>query len=990
MRFTLPAGLWPTLVVGLLLVSALPVAAAPALEDSTVSDAPSVVLQSNETPTDSPTPEPTATESPTPEPTATESPTPEPTATESPTPTDSPTPESTPTESPTPEPTPTDSPTPEPTATESPTPEPTPTESPTPEPTATESPTPEPTATESPTPGQTTTTETTTQSPAPTSSDGGSGGDGGDGGSDGDDEDSGDSDDGGSAGDGGSGSSDDSDDDDDRRRGAGKARQLGDRLTDSVDATGAGEFQRAQRLIGENYTQTLSTYESLSNKGGAVDAFAGAQSSQQTYITIIREYERTRQQYRTAEQNGNDSGTRQLSRKLTRLADASNLTAARLQQNYSRIEGRTSVSLDSASSTVRAGQQWVAEQQAQIDPAELTRTRLQVETDADRVSFSSPATIRGTLTAANGSAIADRTVAFEIDGQRVTTETDGSGQFAFEYRPTTAKPTDGVTVTYVPLETSPYTRASSDLSLRVEQTTGTLSLSEAPSDARFDDGVTVRGRVVVDGTPVPGVPVEIRLGNTTLGTNETGADGRFAVTTRLPASVPSGEQPLTASLAMQDRAVTAETAQARVSVAKTSTALTVAVEETTQERVFLSGTLLTDDDTAVDGQQVQFLVEGTVVGTATTGSSGAYETNVSRSDLRAATDADEASLQAVYPAENANLEASRTNVTVPVGGGGLGSLVDFGGGSSLLMAVAGAVLLLFLLLAAWGILRFGAAGVDTDGEDGDDGDGGDDDPSSIGAATTVSQSEVTDDATTTDDTTTASDRPDGNQFSWSDVPDSDDSTTADAQSSQRPVTFDDSTGNSATSSAAAASGAAAASAESAESTESVESSEPSASAESPQTAETSQSPDAAESPELSATTDESAEPTDSVDSVESPDSGGVDDVGQQLTLAREALAEGEYQTAVGRAYETAREYVQTRYDFDAVDSLSSSSSPEAFYETCHTHDTIDEETLSHLDDLTQLQDKALYGYGSVSEEEAESAVSHAAAVAGNDRTNTSS
>ncbi|WP_157572915.1 peptidase associated/transthyretin-like domain-containing protein [Halogranum rubrum] len=953
-----------------------------------MSDAPSVVLQSNETPTDSPTPEPTATESPTPEPTATESPTPEPTATESPTPTDSPTPEPTATESPTPEPTATESPTP----TDSPTPEPTATESPTPEPTATESPTPEPTATDSPTPDQTTTTETTTQSPVPTSSDGGSGGDGGDGGSDGDDGDSGDSDDGSSAGDGGSGSSDDSDDsddDDDRRRGAGKARQLGDRLTDSVDATGAGEFQRAQRLVGENYTQTLSTYESLSNKGGAVDAFAGAQSSQQTYITIIREYERTRQQYRTAEQNGNDSGTRQLSRKLTRLADASNLTAARLQQNYSRIEGRTSVSLDSASSTVRAGQQWVAEQQAQIDPAELTRTRLQVETDADRVSFSSPATIRGTLTATNGSAIADRTVAFEINGQRVRTETDGSGQFSFEYRPTTVKPADGVTVTYVPLETSPYTRASSDLSLRVEQTTGTLSLSEAPSDARFGDEVTVRGRVVVDGTPVPGVPVEIRLGNTTLGTNETGADGRFAVTTGLPASVPAGEQPLTASLAMQDRAVTAETAQARVSVAKTSTELTVAVEETAQERVFLSGTLLTDDDTGVDGQQVQFLVEGTVVGTATTGSSGAYETNVSRSDLRAATDADEATLQAVYPAENANLEASRANVTVPVGGGGLGSLVDFGGGSSLLMAVAGAVLLLFLLLAAWGILRFGAAGVDTDDEDGDDGDDGDD-PSSTGAATTASQSEVTDDATTTDDTTTASDRPDGNQFSWSDVPDGDESTTADAQSSQRPVTFDDSTDNSATSSAAAASGAAAASAESAESTESAESSEPAESAESPQTAETSRSPDAAESPEPSATTDESAEPTDSVDSVESPDSDGVDDVGQQLTVAREALAEGEYQTAVGRAYETAREYVQTRYDFDAVDSLSASSSPEAFYETCRTHDTIDEETLSHLDDLTQLQDKALYGYGSVSEEEAESAVSHAAAVAGNGRTNTSS
>jgi hypothetical protein len=83
-----------------------------------------------ETPTPTPTPEPTAT--PTPEPTAT--PTPEPTPTPTPKPTATPTPE--PTATPTPEPTAT--PTPEPTAT--PTPEPTAT----PTPTVTPTPTPVP------------------------------------------------------------------------------------------------------------------------------------------------------------------------------------------------------------------------------------------------------------------------------------------------------------------------------------------------------------------------------------------------------------------------------------------------------------------------------------------------------------------------------------------------------------------------------------------------------------------------------------------------------------------------------------------------------------------------------------------------------------------------------------------------------------------------------------------------------------------------------
>lgn len=731
-----------------------------------------------------------------------------------------------------------------------------------------------------------------------------------------------------------------------------------------MDATGAGEFQRAQRLVGENYTQTLSTYESLSNKDGAVAAFAGAQSNQQSYIAIIREYERTREQYRTAAQNGNDSGTRQLSRKLTRLADASNLTATRLKQNYSRIEGRTSVNLDDASSTVDAGQQWVAEQQAQIDLAALTRTQLQAETDAERVSFGSPATIRGTLTAANGSAIADRTVTFELDGQRVMTETDASGGFAFEYRPTTVKPTESVTVEYVPTETSPYTQASAQLPLRVEQTTGRLSLSEAPSNAAFGDEITVSGRVVASDTPVPGVPVEIRLGNTTLGTNETGADGRFSVTTRLPASVPAGEQSLTASLAMQDRAVTAETAQTGVSIAKTTTSLTLAVEETDQQRVYLSGTLLTDDQTGVDGQQVQFRVGDTVVGTATTGSSGAYEGNVSRADIRAATDSEEATLQAVYTAEDTNLEASRANVTVSAGGGGLASLAGLGGSNGLLIGIAGAVLLLLLLLAAWGILRFGGGGVDTDdGERPDDSDNpsDSDDTSGTGASATTAaaESDTTDDPETTGDTTSTSERgrPAGNQFSWSEVADGGESPTADTQPSQEPVTFDESTDDSASSAPAA-------------STDS----------------ETEAPPTSAASTQPS----EIAEAETDGDSVESETETAGDDASQQLTAAREALADGEHQTAVGRAYETAREYVQTHYEFDAVDSLSASSSPEAFYETCRTHDTIDDETLSHLDDLTQLQDKSLYGYGAVSEEEAEKAVSNAAAVTESDRTNTSS
>ena len=873
MRRSLPAGLGAALVVGLLLVASLPVVAVPSLDESTVSDTRSSVAQSNVTTTAS-------------------SPTPDSTTSTTAEPTSSPTPE------PTPEPTPSDSPTPEPTPTDSPTPEPTPTDSPTS--------TPSPTPTSDPTTSPPSTTSSTTPTQSPSDPDGGDQSGGGDGSDDTDD-------------------ADDTDDtDDDRRRGNGKARQLGDRLTTSIRATGAGEFQRAQRLVGANYTQTLSTYESLSNEDGAVAAFAGAQSNQQSYIEIIREYEATRNQYRRAAQRGNESGTQQLSRKLTRLADASNRTAARLQQNYSRIERRTSVTLDAASSTVEAGQRWVAEQQAQIEPAELTRSQLRASTDADRASFLSPATVEGSLRAANGSPIANQQVTFAVGGQRVTTTTDGSGAFRFDYRPTrVAQSAERVTLEYVPTETEPYTRASTALPVRIEQTTGRISVSQAPSNAAFGDEVTVRGRVAAENVPAAAVPVEVRLGNTTLGTVDTATDGRFSLTTRLPASVSAGDRQLTAALALQDQALTAESGQTGLSVAQTATSLNLRVANASRQHVFVYGKLTTDDGTGVDGQQIQFSVDETVVGTATTGSNGAYRANVSLpSDVSDAVESGQLTVQAGYEADGSNLEASRDSATVSLQADGQtdgGLLGGLGGFNGLLVGAAGAAFLLLLLLAAWGILRFGAANIADDADD-DETQATEDEASTDeeGNAEPTPTTEAAA-ATSTGATESTATSETGNQFSWSDVADDGSEPERDdaGPSSQQPATPDNQRHAS-----------------------------------------------AHETPDPDAAEDTAA------------------DTAQQIADARTALADDEYQTAVNRAYETVHEHVRARFDFDAADSLDASSSPEAFYETCRSHAEIDEDTLAHLDELTKLQDRALYGHGSISEDEAEKAVSHASALLG--------
>lgn len=252
-------------------------------------------------------------------------------------------------------------------------------------------------------------------------------------------------------------------------------------------------------------------------------------------------------------------------------------------------------------------------------------------------------------------------------------------------------------------------------------------------------------------------------------------------------------------------------------------------------------------------------------------------------------------------------------------------------GQQRLLIGAGLILCSLVLFAVWGIWTFGGGSdADTDTR----GDATADDEAATEVAHTpgertaepsgdIEQPPTSPTATETHGETTGFERESGNVFSWSETDDGDDA----------PVRASDGTDDSG---------------------------EP---------AQTDVTGSIAESDPVPDETDARGTTASSVD-----DAPSVGSDEHTLDDARTALADGAYETAVDDAYTTACEALQTRYGVDSAES------PQLFYDRCASTPAIDDATTHHLEQLTDVHDRAVYGYKAATEDEAEQALSHATAI----------
>jgi hypothetical protein len=455
--------------------------------------------------------------------------------------------------------------------------------------------------------------------------------------------------------------------------------RLADQLGESTIQLSQGEYDAARDVVGDDYSDRLGQLvdvegetEERNDDDGDDDndsaAFERAQENQQEFVSSVQEYRETRERYQEAKQNGNESGARRLARRLDSIAQSVNSSGSGLLTDYHLISNGTDRDLSEQSRTVANTTDNITGLQREIREAEFVETTITVEPREAEISFSDPLAVTGRLTTANRSALENESVELQLGEQRRRVTTNETGQFSVTLRPTVQPlDTQNATLRFVPSDASVYLGTEETVSVEIEQVSPAVLIDEAPSAVAFNESITVTGSVSFDDVPVVAVPVEIRIDGVRLGQVRTDEDGEFALTTRLPAAIRTGDQQINASLPFQGRALSSTGTEQAVVVRETNTSVTLSASQNGTERINATGRLTADDGTPIADQRVELRVNGSVVETVRTDENGRYEANLTVPSTVLGDDGSgRVRIAAVYSTDRTNLADARAMTVLTV------------------------------------------------------------------------------------------------------------------------------------------------------------------------------------------------------------------------------------------------------------------------------------------------------------------------------------
>jgi len=143
------------------------------------------------------------------------------------------------------------------------------------------------------------------------------------------------------------------------------------------------------------------------------------------------------------------------------------------------------------------------EQAAAIERAEFVQTDLSVDATASETSFVNPLKIWGRLTS-NGTAVTQQRIRITVGNRRFRTATDASRNFTLQYRPVEMpRGRQTLQVEYIPATDSDHRRATATVTVDVKPTRANVSIDASPTAVKFNQTISITGRVVADGRPVP-------------------------------------------------------------------------------------------------------------------------------------------------------------------------------------------------------------------------------------------------------------------------------------------------------------------------------------------------------------------------------------------------------------------------------------------------------------------------------------------------------
>lgn len=449
-------------------------------------------------------------------------------------------------------------------------------------------------------------------------------------------------------------------------------RRLAGQLEGSTTEISQGQYERAKERLGDDYDDRLAQYVDVAGETDSeaddqtADTLQETQQNQQELANATQEYQDTYEEYQAARERGNETAARQAARELEALSQRISATNQSLGTNYEQLENQTGTETAGAQNAISNTTQTTLARQETVRTETLVETRLRVSTNGSAVSFTDPMRITGQVTTANGTAVANEAARVTVGNRIYRTQTNETGRFTVAYRPVSL-PVNATTVTvrYRPQTASPYLGATSTVPVTVTQVSPSLSATVTPTTGGYNDVLETQVVATVAGRPVPSLPVEATLGESSVSALTTG-QGETVLTPRVPAVISPRQRSLRIEHTREDVAISPASTTATVSVTATATNLSVAATPR-GDRIQVRGRLITADGQGVAGQRVIVSVGDTTqsLGTNRTGWYQVTMTDVSNPQT---SNTSAVPVTARFDGSRTNLDSSQAMTTVNVAG----------------------------------------------------------------------------------------------------------------------------------------------------------------------------------------------------------------------------------------------------------------------------------------------------------------------------------
>jgi hypothetical protein len=160
------------------------------------------------------------------------------------------------------------------------------------------------------------------------------------------------------------------------------AGRLGDILGEGTVRLSEGEYEAADRVVGDRYDDELGKYVEVTGRtentsdDEKADRFEDTSRNFDEFANATKEYQDALDRYREARQAGDEDEAREAAREIDRLVTRVNESGTRLEEDYERLSDESSVDLAEEAETVEEIRTEINRESREVLDAEFIETKL--------------------------------------------------------------------------------------------------------------------------------------------------------------------------------------------------------------------------------------------------------------------------------------------------------------------------------------------------------------------------------------------------------------------------------------------------------------------------------------------------------------------------------------------------------------------------------------------------------------------------------------